>query len=615
MKYKLLEYYSKNEVEDFDVSHIMKARGLDSGQIQLLMNLDDSVLLDPFTMKNMEQGIELLNKHIKSGSKILILNDEDVDGQTSSCLLYLALKEMFGENVNLKYMVNKDKVHGVDLEHFNEYDPTYDYDLLIIPDASAEQIEVDFLRDKNVEILILDHHLTKIPAERAITINPNQVECSYANKDLSGVGVVYKFLQSFISKNKSVQINLDSYLDLVALGMIGDVMSIKSPETRHLINKGLEQMQKRRDKIAESEGRYFLEDGNKLINAFLYKKYDYDLKKITHKNIAFKIAPFINGCIRSGTFEEKDEMFRAFLGSDEMVSYQPRRKSKTDAKPEPVEMPLYMDMVRRLTNVKSKQTKEMEKAMKVLEDKIEDKDLLKGKVLIVDATGLIENKSLTGLVAQKLSSKYMKPTIVLKQRGDDYFGGSCRNFNMSPIESFKDLIDETELAKGLGHDNSCGFESKIEDIIDVYNLLNDKLRDVDLEKVYKVDAIIPFKKLTAKKVLEIGRLMPLWGADLKCPQFIVKGVSVPVGDIERVGDKGTMIKFKKDDLSFYKFFANEEMADDMRMRSKAGFGKKNPKHVILDLLCEFEVNEYDGRDYAQIVIQDYVVKAKEDVLF
>ena len=615
MKYKLLEYYNENGIQDFDLNHILKARGLDSGTIRILMNLDDSVLLDPFTMKNMQEGIDLLNKHIDRGSNILVLNDEDVDGQTSSCLFYLALQEMFRDKVNLKYMVNKDKAHGVDLEHFHKCDPTYDYDLLVIPDASAGQKETDFLRDKGVEILILDHHLTEKASEGAVTINPNQYGCEYANKNLSGVGVVYKFLQAFVSKNDNIQIGLDKYLDLVALGMIGDVMSLKSPETRHLINKGLKQMQARRDKIAESEGKYFPEDGNKLINAFLYKKYDYDLKNVTHKNIAFKIAPFINGCIRSGTFEEKDAMFRAFLGSEETVLYQPRRKSKTDPKPEPIEMPLYQDMVRALTNIKSRQTKEMGKAMKVLEDKIEDKDLLKGKVLIVDATGLIENKSLTGLVAQKLCSKYMKPTIVLKQRGGDYFGGSCRNFNLSPIESFKDLIDETGFASGLGHGNAFGFNCKIEDIVDVYDALNDKLKDVELEKVYKVDSIIPFKNLSVKKVLEIGRLAPLWGADLKCPQFIVKGVSIPVGDIERIGEKGTIIKFKKGDHSFYKFYGNEEEADAMRMRSKTGFGKKNPKHVVFDLLCEFEINQYEGTDYPQIVIQDYVVKAKEEVLF
>jgi single-stranded-DNA-specific exonuclease len=614
VKYKLLNYYIENEVEGFDVNHILKARGLDSKAIKVLMNLDDSVLLDPFDMKNMKEGIELLNKHVVRENKILVLNDEDVDGQTSSSLLYLTLKEMFGEKVNINYMLNKNKAHGVDLEHFEKFDPSYDYDLLVVPDASACQKEVDFLKEKGVDVLILDHHITKNPAKGAITINPNQTGCEYENKDLSGVGVVYKFLQAYVN-TYDIEIDLDKYLDLVALGMIGDVMSLKSPETRHLINKGLKQMQERRDKIFESEGKYFPTEGNKLINAFLHKKYDYDLKKLTHKNIAFKIAPFINGCIRSGTHEEKDEMFKAFLGSEEKVTYQPRRKKKTDPKPELIEMPLYKDMVRRLTNVKSRQTREMDKAMKILEEKIEDKDLLKGKVLIVDATGLVENKSLTGLVAQKLCSKYMKPTIILKKKDDEYFGGSCRNFSMSPIESFKDLIDETGLAEGLGHDNAMGINVKIEDIVEVYNSLNEKLKDVELEKVYRVDSIIPFRKLTSKKVLEIGKLAPLWGADLKCPQFIIKGVTVPVSDIERIGDKGTIVRFKKGDHSFYKFYANEDTANEMRMRKTRGFGNKNPKYVTFDLLCEFEVHEYEGCEYGQIVIQDYTVKPKEEVLF
>ena len=53
----------------------------------------------------------------------------------------------------------------------------------------------------------------------------------------------------------------------------------------------------------------------------------------------------------------------------------------------------------------------------------------------------------------------------------------------------------------------------------------------------------------------------------------------------------------------------------MRMRKTKGFGNKNPKHVTFDLLCEFEVHEYEGVCYPQIVIQDYTVKAKEEVLF
>jgi len=165
------------------------------------------------------------------------------------------------------------------------------------------------------------------------------------------------------------------------------------------------------------------------------------------------------------------------------------------------------------------------------------------------------------------------------------------------------------------HNNAFGFNSKIEDIVDVYNSLNESLKDVELEKVYKVDSVLPFRKLTQQKVLEIGRLAPLWGADLQCPQFIIKGVTVPVGDIERIGDKGNIIRFKKGDHSFYKFYASEEESDAMRMRSKNGFSKKNPKHVTFDLLCEFEVNEYEGNEYAQIIIQDYTVKAKEEVLF
>lgn len=616
MQYKLLDYYVDNDIQDFNLNHILKARGLDEDKINLLMNLDDSVILNPFDMMNMTEGINLLMRHIDKRSTIAILIDEDCDGETSASLMYLYLQENFSEYITLKYIINKNKMHGVDLKYFEEYDPEYEYDLLIIPDASAGQDEVDFLNSKDVDVLILDHHHTEKPAKGAVTVNPNQSGCKYQNKDLSGVGVVYKFLKALSDMFNTS--NPDDYLDLVAIGMVGDVMSMKSPETRHLINKGLQIMQERRDKIAESEGEKFPEKGNKLINAFLQKKYDYDLKKLTHKTVAFKIVPFINGCIRSGTQEEKDKMFKAFLGSEEDSTYQPRRKAgagKDSPKPDPITLPLYLDAVRILTSVKSRQDREIKKALNALETRIAEKDLLRGKLLMINATDIVSNKSLTGLMANKLAEKYKRPTIILKQRDENRFGGSGRNFDMSPIESLNEFIWSTGLAKAYGHPNAHGFDCYYDNILPFWEKANEMLKDVELSQVHKVDAIIPYRKLTTKKVLEIGKLIHLWGADLSSPKIVVTGVSIPVKDITRIGDKGTIIKFKKDKLSFYKFGASEEEANQMRMREKKGFGSKNPKYVVFDMIVEFEINEFNGNEYPQIVIQEYTVRPKEEVLF
>ena len=613
MRYELLDYYKENNINILSLNHILQARGLDEERIELLMNLTEEVLISPFKMKNMREGINLLMKHVKNGSTIAILNDEDTDGVTSTSLLYLFLEENFGKEITLKYLLNKNKQHGVSIPHLDNYYPEYDFDLLIVPDANCDQKEADFLKEKGKDILILDHHINSQPSSGAITINPNQVGCRYPNKDLSGVGVVYKFCVA-ISEIFDTS-NPDKYIDLVSVGMIGDVMSLKSPETRYLINEGLEKMQKRRDKIADSEGKHFPKEGNKFINACLFKKYDYDLKILTHKTVAFKIVPLINGCIRAGTMKEKEQMLKAFLGSEELSYYQPRRKYKDDPKPDPVPLPLYIDMVRLLTNIKNKQDTEAKKALEALEQRIEDKDLLKGKVLIVDATNLIKNKSLTGLVAQNLCSKYMRPTIVLKKRDEDRYGGSCRNFNYSPVESFKDLIESTGLAKGMGHNNACGFLVNTENLVEAWESMNEKLKDVVLEQVHKVDAIVPFRKLTKKKVMEIGRLHGIFGSDIPHPKIAITGVTVPVESIERIGDKGTIVKFTKNELSFYKFHANEEVANNMRMRERKGFGGKSPKHVVFDMIVQFEVNEFMGREYPQIVIEEYEVRAKEQVLF
>ena len=80
----------------------------------------------------------------------------------------------------------------------------------------------------------------------------------------------------------------ENYLDLVALGLDADMMSMLSIETKHLILKG------------------FLDENIK--NPFIRgmaERNSYSLGgRITPIGAAFYIAPFVNAMVRSGTIEE-----------------------------------------------------------------------------------------------------------------------------------------------------------------------------------------------------------------------------------------------------------------------------------------------------------------------
>lgn len=117
--------------------------------------------------------------------------------------------------------------------------------------------------------------------------------CNYPTKSLCGAGVVYKFCQyidSLLGVNYS-----NSILDLVALGLIGDVMDIRDFETKRLIDKGL----------ARPHNPFF---------TTMIEKQAFSLKgELTPISIAFYIVPFVNATVRMGTNNEKMLIFESLL--------------------------------------------------------------------------------------------------------------------------------------------------------------------------------------------------------------------------------------------------------------------------------------------------------------
>ena len=530
----------------------------------------------------------------------------DLDGQVSAATICLYIKRNFG--IECSFVIHEGKQHGIVMKELQEIN--FDFDLLIVPDGgSADFQQHKQLKEMGKDILVLDHHKTFRFSEHAIVINPYVKGDKYPNKNLAGVGVVYKFCQAL---DDFYQIkSADSFLDLVACGNIADSMDLRELETRYLTLEGIKMLEHDRALFeqGETEGKC-----NKFIQAIIKSKKNKELKHINIESIGWKIAPIINGTCRAGEREEKIDMFRAFLEEEEERVYQPRRKVKTDPKPDPILVTLQEDMLRKCTNIKARQDKIVKNSSEKIEEKIIEKNLNENKVLMVDGTGVIEDKSLTGLIANKLASKYKKPVMILKKMSDDCYGGSARNFNMSPIESLLDLTNSLGTMESTGHPNAHGIKIHIDNLIPTRDRLNEILKDVEMEDVYWVDFEIPVGRLRKEDVLKVGKYSSIWGNTLKKPQFAITNITINASDVEMMGDKKNIIKFKKGDLTFIKFFTNEDYRDKMIMREKNSFGK-SPKQVVLDIIGELECNIYEGVYYPQITIVDFNVRKKEDLLF
>ena len=231
---------------------------------------------------------------IRQDADALIIIDCDCDGYTSAALLINYLYKLFPSWVvnHLKWYMHDSKQHGLSdcINFVLACNPI----LVICPDSSSNDYDYHkILMNRNIRVLILDHHLADHISEDAIIIN-NQLS-NYPNKELSGVGIVWQFCRYIDNK---LNINYaDNFLDLVALGLCADMMSLRSFETRYLITKGF-----KKENIKNPFIDYMLDK-----NSFPLSKADYvssdSNSACTSIGAAFFIVPFVNAITRSGTIE------------------------------------------------------------------------------------------------------------------------------------------------------------------------------------------------------------------------------------------------------------------------------------------------------------------------
>ena len=227
MQYRL--YDSKNRSNN-TIKQVLYNRGIDN--VDTYLNLNEDVISDYNLLRNMEESVALFDKHFQKRNCIGIIPDSDVDGQCSSAELFLYIKRM-DNNYPIKIIYHtRPKAHGL-----SDVEIPDNVKLLIIADAGTNDTEeCKELKDKGIDIIVLDHHEKEEDNPYALIVN-NQCSDKYLNKQLCGGGIVYRWLQALDDYywNEFA----DDYLDLVAFSNISDVMDLREFETRYLVDCGL----------------------------------------------------------------------------------------------------------------------------------------------------------------------------------------------------------------------------------------------------------------------------------------------------------------------------------------------------------------------------------------
>jgi single-stranded-DNA-specific exonuclease len=565
MRYKLI---GVNDYLINPIKTILNNRGITD--IDKFLNLDESVINDWRLLKNIEKAVDCLLAHIKAGSNIFVQVDSDADGYTSSAILINYLKSIF-PNINIKWELQEGKEHGIILDKVPS-----ETNLVIVPDSGSNQYEIHSkLKKRGIDVIVLDHHECEKESEDAIVVN-NQLSPEYPNKNFSGAGIVYKFCKAI---DEHLGINkADYFLDLVAVGNIGDVMDMRELETRYYVLKGLENI------------------NNSFIQALL-KQQEYSIKGVVNiTSIAFYIVPLINAAIRVGDKEDKIDMMKSFLESNETVFNQKKDINET----------IQAATARRLYNLKNKQNRLRDKGVELIEKRIEEKGLFSNKVLIVNVTGILD-KNLTGLVATQISNKYKRPVLLIRQKEDStIFGGSARGYEKGVLKDFKQFLqDINKFIFCEGHKNAFGFEIEAEKLIEVNNIINDLLKDVEINvDEYEVDFIIPLEKFNPQIIYSIHKLRDIWGNNIEEPLIAVTNITVNKNDMQLLGKNKNTFKFKCRDIDFIKFNYNEETFNEVF----------NGECFVMEVVGKCSINQWDGKEIPQFIIEDFnilEVKKKE----
>jgi single-stranded-DNA-specific exonuclease len=412
--------------KDSVIDRVAKIRGIEDPQ--RFLNPTKEELHSPYLMKNMEKAAERIATAIVNKERIVVSYDPDTDGLASATIMirylrrnhamvdYIYGQRGSGHGIDGMVKLKKDDDSERDALNRQNIEKILDADLLILVDSSSNDVKsCKKIAEREIDVIVLDHHGIEEENPYVTLVNPQQDGCEYPNKHLSGAGVVFKTLQvveEVLQHGFGMGGNADpfDYIDLVAVGMYGDVMRVDVPENRYLIMEGMRNM--------KNPGLVRILKSGKA-----------DLFKINCASIAFTISPLLNAVARMDRLELAIDML---LAEDDKDCQKIQREMK------------------KVNEVRKIRQKEITEQYEV---KI---DPSKKVLIVIDEHS---SRGFNGIVAQQLSDRFKRPVIVGRRHKGE-ISGSFRSFNDFQMRSF--LKEFGNNIEAVGHEPAGGVTVKEE---------------------------------------------------------------------------------------------------------------------------------------------------------
>lgn len=549
---------------------IMRNRGIETeeGMYRYLYGTPED-MYDGRLMRDMEKAAGLLMEKIRSGKRIRIIGDYDIDGVCSTYLLYTGLNRVCREIEKKQRIYSENSI--IDYEIPDRIRDGYGINMSIIRQAEKDQIDTIITCDNGIAaaseiaeakrakmtVIVTDHHEVPIGASGQVLpmadaiVNPKQEGDAYPFKEICGAVVVYKLLETLYEYAGIPKAEWKELLEFAAIATVGDVMRLQD-ENRLIVKYGLKQ-------IAATKNPGL----RKLI-----EKNDLDPASLSAYHIGFVIGP----CLNAGGRLQTAKLALRLLLAD------------SDEKAEQL-----AEQLKALNDIRKDMTKAGEEAaIRQVEEKYSS-----DRVLVVYLPECHE--SLAGIIAGRVREYFHKPAIVLTD-GEQIVKGSGRSIEQ--YHMFKGLTEVAELLpKFGGHPMAAGLSIEKKDIDEFRRRLNEnaKLTEEDFIPKLWIDVPMPLEYVSEQVVEELKLLEP-FGQGNEKPKFAQKGITIRSTRI--LGRNRNAVRLSLVTESGFTM-------DGLWFGDADRFMEELDGKNMIDIIYYPDVNEYNGTKTLQAIILNF----------
>lgn len=571
---------------------ILADRGIQGEEaVREYLEADISRVSDGSELTDMQRGVDIVYDAVKAGKYIRIMGDYDVDGVTSTYILY---KGLTGLGAKCDKFIPHRITDGYGL-HEPAIRDAYDAGAQVIltcDNGIAAANEIKLAKELGITVVVTDHH--EVPYEIRHTccsdedvkseeeqhevhyetptepgdnegarhyiipdadavIDPKRPEDDGVFKEICGAVVAWKFMWCLYRKfGKIDEFNNSDFLEVASLGTVCDVMELQH-DNRAIVKEGLKKMQNTSNIGLQA-----------LLEVLGLKD-----KVLTSYDYGFKIGPCINA---EGRLDTANEAFDLLVETD----YQKALEKAAQ--------------MRDLNVERQELTKEgMEAAFKII-----DAEMQNDKVLVVYLPDVHE--SIAGIIAGKVREKYCKPAFVLTKGDGDFLKGSGRS--IEAYSMYNKMVEVKDLMLGFGgHPLAAGLSLKEENLEEFRKQLNARsgLTDADFIPKVMIDVILPVDFLTQSFIKQLEILEP-FGKGNEKPVFAQSNVRATRAEI--IGKNKNVLKITfnsrncKSGVCFHDIEEKEQLLN------------QNGKLYDFKMLYYPTLNEWNGVTSIQANVQD-----------